>query len=83
VLFRSKDATQAVALLQTAGVNPFEAKMKSPAAIERELGKKNATILADLTEQTTGRPILVGEDNPKPALVGVTWEPTEPEESDL
>jgi len=78
-----KDATQAVALLQTAGVNPFEAKMKSPAAIERELGKKNATILADLTEQTTGRPILVGEDNPKPALVGVTWEPTEPEESDL
>lgn len=78
-----KDATQAAALLQKAGVNPFEAKMKSPAAIERELGRKNATILEDLTEQTTGRPILVGEDNPKPALVGVTWEPTEPEEPEL
>lgn len=64
------DPATAVAALKGAGLDPYApAPIKSPTVVEREAGKATfAAVFADLSEQPAGKPALVRESDPRPAL---------------
>lgn len=64
------DPATAAATLKGAGLDPFGAPpLKSPTVVEKEAGKATfAAVFADLVEAPDGKPALVREADPRPAL---------------
>jgi len=61
-----RDEQAARLALETLGVDPVETTMRSPASIEREIGK-GAPILAALTHRPELSPVLAPESDKRPA----------------
>lgn len=68
------DEAAAARTLETMGVDPMERSMKSPAAIERELGKSGgAGVVASLTERPVLSPVLARADDKRAAAQPLTF----------
>lgn len=66
---RYSDEGKAAALLQEAGYDPYEKKMKTISALEKEIGKKKFADLMDgLLTRPEGKPTLVPRTDKRPEL---------------
>lgn len=68
------------------GLEVFEKKLKSPAALEKQVGKKTfQTLFADLVTKPAGKPSLVPADDPRPELTTASaveeFTPIQPDDS--
>lgn len=63
------DETAVAAVAESQGLEVYEKKLKSPAALEKQVGKKTfQTLFADLVTKPAGKPSLVPANDPRPEL---------------
>lgn len=65
------DEKQAAAFMKTNGVEPFEPKIKSPAAVEKELKKSKVALPDDLIVAVSSGSTLAPESDSRPAVLNV------------
>jgi hypothetical protein len=65
------DDKGAVTFLKDNGVEPFEPKLKTPAAAEKELKKSKVALPSDLIVAVSSGSTLAPEDDPRPAVLNI------------
>jgi hypothetical protein len=65
------DDKGAVKFLKDNGVEPFEPKLKTPAAAEKELKKSKVALPSDLIVAVSSGSTLAPEDDPRPAVLNI------------
>ncbi|MBM7051019.1 DUF2800 domain-containing protein [Rothia sp. ZJ1223] len=80
------DETAVAEIGESQGLEVYEKKLKSPAALEKQVGKKTfQTLFADLVTKPSGKPSLVPVSDPRPELTIATaadeFTPIQPDDS--
>ncbi|MCD4549143.1 DUF2800 domain-containing protein [Schaalia sp. lx-260] len=80
------DETAVAAVAESQGLEIYEKKLKSPAALEKQVGKKTfQAVFADLVTKPAGKPSLVPADDPRPELTVASaveeFTPIQPDDS--